>query len=57
MNKKDYQKPAMRVVKVQHQQHLLAGSGYVVNSVDSNLDDEEDLIFGGSDAGYTGGAR
>ena len=26
MNKKHYQKPAMRVVKIQHQQHLLSGS-------------------------------
>ena len=26
MNKKDYQKPAMRVVKIQHQQHLLTVS-------------------------------
>ena len=56
MNKKDYQKPAMRVVLLQHQQHLLDGS-YGVNSVDSNLDDEDDIIFGGSDTGYTGGAR
>ena len=56
MNKKDYQKPAMRVVLLQHQQHLLAGS-YGVNSVDSNLEDEDDFIFGGSDTGYTGGAR
>ena len=56
MNKKDYQKPAMRVVLLQHQQHLLAGS-YGVNSVVSNLDDPDDIIFAGSDTGYTGGAR
>ena len=57
MNKKDYQKPAMRVVLLQHQQHLLDGS-YGVNSVDSkNLDDADDFIFGGSDTGYIGGAR
>ena len=56
MNKKDYQKPAMRVVMLQQQTHLLAGS-YGVNSVDSNLDEEDDFIFGGSDTVYTGGAR
>ena len=26
MNKKDYQKPTMKVVKLQHQGHILAGS-------------------------------
>ena len=26
MNKKDYQKPTMKVVKLQHQCHILAGS-------------------------------
>ncbi len=26
MNKKDYQKPTMQVVKLQHQCHILAGS-------------------------------
>ena len=27
MNKKEYMKPAMRVVKLQHKNHILAGSG------------------------------
>lgn len=27
MNKKDYLKPTMEVVKLQHQCHILAGSG------------------------------
>jgi hypothetical protein len=27
MKKKDYQKPTMQVVKLQHQAHLMAGSG------------------------------
>ncbi len=27
MIKKDYQKPTMKVVKIQHQSHILAGSG------------------------------
>ena len=26
MNKKDYQKPTMKVVKLQHQGHIMAGS-------------------------------
>ena len=26
MNRKDYQKPTMKVVKLQHQCHILAGS-------------------------------
>ncbi len=26
MNKKDYQKPTMKVVQLQHQSHILAGS-------------------------------
>ena len=27
MKRKDYEKPTMQVVKLQHQTHLLAGSG------------------------------
>ena len=27
MNRKEYQKPTMQVVKLQHQCHILAGSG------------------------------
>ena len=27
MKRKDYQKPTMKVVQLQHQTHLLAGSG------------------------------
>lgn len=34
MKKKDYQKPTMQVVKLQQQQHLMAGSG--VQSVRSS---------------------
>ena len=37
MNKKPYMKPAMRVVKLQHQCHILATSGYGAKSV-SNSD-------------------
>ena len=34
--KKEYMKPTMRVVKIQHQHHLLAGSPY--DSVSTPLD-------------------
>ena len=52
--KKNYQKPAMRIVTVQHHQHLLAGSLQSVESIQSNLDDESDVMFdwgGGSNTG------
>ena len=42
MIKKEYQKPTMNVVLLQHQAHLLAGSVTSVNS-------------GGTDIGYGGG--
>ena len=58
MNKKEYMKPAMRVVKIQHTGMLMTSN---VRSLGSNLNDDEDLtddfIFGGSDDGYIGGAR
>jgi hypothetical protein len=55
MIKKEYMKPTMRVVKVLHQSHILAGSLRSVKS--SGLDNEDDLQyddFGGSggDQGY-----
>ena len=43
MIKKEYMKPTMRVVKVQHQSHILAGSLRSVKS--SGLDDEDDLLY------------
>ena len=43
MKKKEYQKPAMRVVKLQQQARLLAGSG------------EEMFGIGGDGFGYGGG--
>ena len=52
MNKKEYQKPTMNVVLLQHQAHLLAGS---VQTLSTNLDDDEDgvsdFIFGGGGTG------
>ncbi|MBQ8065107.1 MAG: hypothetical protein IJ144_01515 [Prevotella sp.] len=55
MIKKEYMKPTMRVVKVQHQSHILAGSLRSVKS--SGLDDEDDLLYddlegNGGDQGY-----
>lgn len=47
--KKDYQTPATRVVKLQHQCHILAGSPYETstsgqgNTSIMEMDDEEDL--------------
>ena len=50
MKKKEYQKPAMRVVKLQQQAHLLAGSIFTTTS--TNLaDEDEDLIYGGGGDG------
>jgi len=54
MIKKDYMKPTMQVVKVQHQSHILAGSLRNVKS--SGLDSEDDLLYedyedGGGDQG------
>jgi hypothetical protein len=50
-----YQKPAMGVVILHQQAHLLAGSNFT--TISTNLDSEDDFIFGGSDEGYTGGAH
>lgn len=43
MIKKEYMKPTMRVVKVQHQSHILAGSLRSLKS--SGLDSENDLLY------------
>ena len=54
MNKKEYEKPAMQVVILHQQAHLLTGSNFT--STSTNLGDD-DFIFVGSDEGYTGGAH
>jgi hypothetical protein len=43
MNKKDYQKPTMQVVKLQQQQHLLqaSASGQVNATMDSTWEEED----------------
>lgn len=50
MNKKDYQKPAMRVVLLQHQAQLLVGSG-TFTTISTNLEGEDDIEFGGGGDG------
>ena len=49
--KRKYMKPAMRVVKIQHQQHILVGSNEVQSLRGGYFD------YGGSDEDYDGGAR
>ena len=57
MNKKEYEKPAMRVIILHQRAHLLTGSGYgKFTTTSTNLGDD-DFIFVGSDEGYTGGAH
>ena len=41
MKRKDYQKPTMRVVKLQHRTCMLAGSP--LTSTSTNLDEEDDI--------------
>ena len=48
--KKTYKKPAMRVVLLQQQQHLLSGSNEVQSLRGGYFD------YGGSDEDYDGGA-
>ena len=56
MKKQAYQKPAMRVVELQQQARLLAGSD-TFNATSTNLGNGDDFIFDGSDSDYTGGGR
>ena len=50
--KKKYMKPAQRIIVLQHQHHLLAGSGEEVKSLRGGYFD-----YGGSDEDYDEGAR
>ena len=45
MKRKDYQKPMMKTVKLQHKSHILAGSGYETKGKVgiTMMDEEEDL--------------
>ena len=52
MNKKEYMKPAMRVVMLQHQQHILTVSNSNVQSLRGGY-----FNYGGSDEDYDEGAR
>ena len=49
---KKYQKPAMRVVKVQHRSQILAASEKLVNETKSNLSGADAIKYAGSDYGY-----
>jgi len=42
MNRKEYQKPTMQVVKLQQQCHILAGSNGQAGVQDYNWNDEEE---------------
>jgi hypothetical protein len=56
MNKKAYQEPTMKVVKIQYTGVLMTSGDDVLNTL-TNLDDEDSFDFGGSDESYTGDAR
>ena len=43
MKRKDYQKPTMEIVQLQHQTHLLAGSDMNVRSTMDTEWEEEDI--------------
>lgn len=49
--KKDYCKPAMRVVEMKHRCHILAGSGEKVNSIYTNMSGDDDFEYGGGSNG------
>lgn len=57
MTKKEYQKPAMRVVILQQQALLQTGSTFT--TFKANVDNESELTYEGLDTDneYTGGAR
>ncbi len=48
MNKKDYQKPTMKVVQLKHQSHILAGSPYSMQTTGGR----EQLSDGTNDLGW-----
>ena len=56
MKKKEYQKPSMKVIKIQYTGVLMTSGDDVLNTL-TNLDDEDSFDFGGSDEGYTDDAR
>ena len=52
MNKKEYQKPAMQEVRVQHTGMLMTSGDKDVKSLQGGY-----LDYGGSDEGYSGDVR
>ena len=57
MVKKNYQKPSMKVVQLQHRSQLLTGSDRSVRSTSSNLTGNDAIEYGGSDETYDGYVR
>lgn len=47
--KREYMRPTVRVVKLQHRSQILAGSGHGVTSVSTNLGDDRFEWGGGDD--------
>ena len=41
MKRKDYEKPTMKVVKLQHETHLLAGSAEVSATMNNEWEEED----------------
>ncbi len=54
--KKNYMKPLMEVVKLQHQGIICTSPGSVT-SISTNLDEADKFILGGSDEDYLGEGR
>ena len=50
MKKKNYMKPSLKVVRLQHSQHILAGSYTDIQSKNST-DDDDDPDYDGDSSG------
>ena len=57
MKRNDYQKPAMRVVKLQRMGIICASTLQSVNRAQTNLADEDAIEYLGSSTNYSGDAR
>jgi hypothetical protein len=51
MNKKEYEKPATRVVKIQHMGMLMTSGGDTFTSIKTDMTEDEVLDFGGGSDG------
>lgn len=45
--KQEYMKPTMTVVMLRQRCQILAGSGPLMRSLDTNMDDEDEFLWGG----------